>query len=62
MDHRAVNPAYGTMDDLEALAGLLRARGISLCVDLVFNHIAKEHDWARKARTGTAKYQDYYLM
>ena len=62
MDYRAINPAYGTMDDLEALAGLLRRRGISLCVDLVLNHTAKEHDWAKKARKGVRKYQDYYLM
>ena len=62
MDYRAINPAYGTMDELEALAGLLRARGISLCIDLVINHTAKEHDWAKKARNGDAKYQDYYLM
>ncbi len=62
MDYRAVNPAYGTMDDLAALAGLLRQRGISLCVDLVLNHTAKEHAWAKKARKGIAKYQDYYLM
>jgi amylosucrase len=62
MDYRAVNPAYGTMDDLEALARLLRQRGISLCIDLVVNHTAKEHAWAVKARNGVAKYQDYYLM
>ena len=62
MDYRAVDPAYGTMDDLEALAGLLRSRGISLCIDLVLNHTAKEHAWAEKARKGIAKYQDYYLM
>ena len=62
MDYRAVDPAYGTMDDLEALAGLLRSRGISLCIDLVVNHTAKEHAWAEKARQGVAKYQDYYLM
>jgi amylosucrase len=62
MDYRAINPALGTMDDLEAAARTLRGTGISLCVDLVLNHTAKEHPWAQKAATGDAKYQDYYLM
>jgi amylosucrase len=50
MDYRAINPAYGTMADFEEVAAALRQRGISLCVDLVLNHTAKEHAWARKAR------------
>ncbi len=62
MDYRAVNPALGTMEDLEAAARALRERGISLCVDLVLNHTAKEHAWAKKAAKGDATYQDYYLM
>ena len=62
MDYRAINPAYGTMADFEEVATALRARGISLCIDLVLNHTAKEHGWANKARKGDATYQDYYLM
>ena len=40
------------MDDLEALAAELRRRGMSLCIDLVMNHTAREHVWARTARAG----------
>ena len=40
----------------------VRARGISLCVDLVLNHTAKEHAWAKKAAKGDPTYQDYFLM
>lgn len=61
-DYRSVNPDLGTMDDLESLAAELRQDGISLCIDLVCNHTAKDHEWARKARAGDAYYQDYYLM
>lgn len=61
MDYRAINPSYGTMADFEAVATAFRARGISLCVDLVLNHTAKEHAWAKKARKGDARYLDYYL-
>jgi amylosucrase len=53
-DYRAVDPALGTMDDLEALAQALRAQGISLCIDLVLNHCAAEHAWARAAAAGDA--------
>ncbi len=62
VDYRAVNPALGSMDDLSDLAAVLRQQGISLCIDLVCNHTAKEHDWARKAQAGDPDYQDYYLM
>lgn len=62
MDYRAINPALGTMEDLETVTAALRARGISVCIDLVLNHTAKEHAWAQAAAKGDAKYQDYYLM
>jgi amylosucrase len=35
---------------------------MSLCVDLVLNHTAKEHAWARMAAKGNPAFQDYYLM
>jgi amylosucrase len=62
MDYRAINPAYGTMADFEAVTAELRKRGISVCIDLVLNHTAKEHAWAKKAAKGDPTYQDYYLM
>ena len=52
MDYRQINPAFGTMADFEAVSAALRARGMSLCVDLVLNHTAKEHAWAKKAAKG----------
>lgn len=62
MDYRAINPAYGTMTEFEAVTEELRKRGISVCIDLVLNHTAKEHAWAKKAAKGEEKYQDHYLM
>lgn len=61
MDYRAVAPELGTLEDLRALATALRERGISLCVDLVLNHTAREHEWARRAQSGDPEYLDYYL-
>jgi amylosucrase len=48
------------MEDLEALATEFRDNGISLCIDLVVNHTAKEHEWARKALEGDPLYLDYF--
>ncbi len=62
MDYGAINPAFGTMKDFKAVASELRRRGISLCVDLVLNHTAREHDWAIRAAKGDTACQDYYLM
>ena len=56
MDYRAVAPELGTLEDLRALATALRERGISLCVDLVLNHTAREHEWARRAQSGDPEY------
>jgi len=51
-DYRAVDPALGTIDDLGMVATALRERGISLCIDLVLNHCAAEHAWARASAAG----------
>ncbi|WP_309572095.1 alpha-amylase family protein [Deinococcus sp.] len=61
-DYRAVRDDLGTMDDLSALARDLRARGISLVLDLVLNHVAQEHEWAVKARAGDPVYRDYFYL
>ena len=60
--YREVNPKLGTMAELTALAGELRASGISLVVDFVFNHTADQHEWALRAKAGDTEYQDYYRM
>ncbi len=62
MDYRAVRDDLGTMADLAALTTELRHRGISLELDLVLNHVAREHEWAVRARAGEQKYRDYFLM
>ena len=58
-DYSRVDPRLGTMADLERLAEALHGRGMSLCVDLVLNHTADEHPWARAALRG--ELPDRYL-
>ena len=60
MDYKSVRPDLGTMKDLTELASDLHEAGISLTLDLVLNHVAKEHEWALKARAGEERYQDYF--
>jgi len=62
MDYRSVRADLGTMVDLAALAADLHDNGISLTLDLVLNHVAREHEWAEKARAGVAKYRDYFYV
>jgi amylosucrase len=62
VDYDAVDPRLGTMGDLEALAADLRDRGIALCVDVVLNHTAREHRWARLAAAGDPGHRDFYLV
>ena len=61
-DYDAVDPRVGTMADLQALAGDLHQRGMVVCIDLVLNHTAAEHEWARKARAGEPGYREMYLI
>ena len=61
-DYRAVRADLGTVDDLRHLATTLRENGISLVLDLVLNHVAREHDWAVRARAGEKRYQEYFHL
>ncbi|WP_307812607.1 alpha-amylase family protein [Phycicoccus sp. CSK15P-2] len=59
-DYRQVRPDLGSMDDLETLAEELHDAGISLVLDLVLNHVAREHEWAARARGGHHRYRSYF--
>lgn len=59
-DYRKVSASLGTMDDLRELCALMRGRGMSLCLDLVLNHCAREHEWAQGARRGVAEYEEMF--
>lgn len=60
--YREVHPPLGTMQDLATLSRELRQAGISLVVDLVFNHTSDEHEWAQRARAGEEEYQEFYWI
>jgi amylosucrase len=60
--YREVHPPLGTMEQLASLSGDLRAAGISLVVDLVFNHTSDQHAWAEKAKAGQLDFQEMYRI
>lgn len=41
-DYRALDPRYGTMEDMDALIDGLKQRGMKLMMDLVVNHTSSE--------------------
>lgn len=59
-DYRTVRPDLGTMEDLRRLTAAMRGRGMSLVLDLVLNHVAREHPWAEAARRGDARHRAYF--
>lgn len=61
-NYRSVDPRLGTIDDLRLLADELRAAGITLVLDFVFNHTADDHEWAQQAQSGNREYQQFYYI
>lgn len=55
-----IEPSLGDHRQLSALVKELRASGISLCSDLVLNHVADTHEWATKARNGDPAAQAFF--
>ncbi|MGB3682389.1 MAG: alpha-amylase family protein [Rubrobacteraceae bacterium] len=55
-DYKKVNPDLGTMEDLGELCSFFREEDMSVCLDLVLNHCAREHEWAARARAGEDEY------
>jgi glycosidase len=50
IDHRAVAPEYGTLEDFDALLREAAQRGIGVIIDYVVNHGAAEHPLFVRAR------------
>lgn len=44
-DFQAVNPAYGTLDELKSLVDEAHAKGMKVLFDWVANHTAWDHPW-----------------
>lgn len=61
-DFRKVDQRFGTLEDLKSLQQEMQQRNMYLMLDIVLNHTSHQHEWAKKARAGEKKYQDYYYF
>jgi alpha-glucosidase len=48
-DYRAIDPAFGSLDDAERLIADARQLGIRTIVDVVPNHVSDQHPWFQAA-------------
>jgi len=55
-----IDPKYGTVGELKDLTKKLRSKKMFLMLDFVANHTSDEHKWAKAAKEGHSKYQEYY--
>ena len=51
-DYCAIDPMFGTMEDMEELIAEGKKRGISIIFDLVLNHSSDQHKWFKEALKG----------
>ena len=65
-DYYEIDPAFGTMEDLEALAALCHERGVKLILDLPINHTSSDCEWfsrfkaAHRSGDASDPYYDFY--
>lgn len=51
-DYKAIDKAYGTMEDFDNLVKEMKSRDMDLIIDLVLNHSSSKHPWFLKAVSG----------
>ena len=65
-DYYAIDPAFGTEDDLRELCELCEARNVKLILDLPINHTGSQNEWfrsfcdAHKRGDSEDPYYDFY--
>lgn len=61
-NYQAINPEFGTMEDMDQLIEEAKKHNIHIVMDLVVNHTSDEHKWFKEALKGKEnKYRDYYI-
>ena len=62
-DYYAIDPRFGTMEDMEELIAEARKRDMTILMDLVVNHCSDEHEWFKKAcEDPDGKYGGYFYL
>ena len=61
-DYCAIDPLFGTMEDMDALIAEGKKRGIGIIMDLVLNHCSDQHPWFLEALKGRDNpYHDFFI-
>ena len=60
-DYCAIDPAYGTMADMETLIAEAHQRRIRVVMDMVFNHTSTQHHWFQNAQDRRSPYRHFYI-
>ncbi len=62
-DYYAIDPAFGTMEEMEELLAEAKKRDMYILMDLVVNHCSSEHEWFQKAmQDPDGEYGDYFYI
>ena len=62
-DYYAIDPRFGTVQDMEELISEAKKRGMTILMDLVVNHCSDEHEWFKKAcEDPDGKYGKFFYL
>lgn len=62
-DYYNIDPAFGTLEDMECLIAEAKKRDMHILMDLVVNHCSDEHEWFEKAcEDPEGKYGNFFYI
>ena len=62
-DYYAIDPRFGTMEDMDRLLEEAKKRELYIVMDLVVNHCSDEHEWFKKAcEDPESEYGGYFYL
>jgi glycosidase len=61
-DYQAIDPRFGSLEDMRQLIAQAKQRDIGIMMDLVLNHSSDQHAWFKQSRQSRDNpYRDYYI-
>lgn len=61
VDHRSIDPRFGTLCDFDELIGKAEEMDLAVLVDMVFNHTSDQHPWFVAALNGDEEAAECYV-